>query len=177
MNARDCSGQRYDNGAAMRSEIEAGNAVEKYADTVRRVCFMHLKNHSDVEDVFQEVFLKYILRDEPFESDAHEKAWLIRVAVNACKDVLKSFFRRRVASLEDADIAALAIEDEHREVFDAVLRLPEKYKNVIYLYYYEGYTAVEIAKILNKNENTIYTWLSRAKLDMKRRLGGDSFDR
>ena len=77
----------------MRNEAAANRALDLYADTVRRICFIHLKNHADVDDVFQEVFLKYLLHDSPFESDAHEKAWLIRVAINACKDVLKSFFQ------------------------------------------------------------------------------------
>ena len=75
----------------MKNEAEARSAVVLYADTVRRVCFLHLKNHSDTEDVFQEAFLKYVLRAAPFESGEHEKAWLIRVAINACKDVHKSF--------------------------------------------------------------------------------------
>lgn len=166
----------------MRSETEANRAVEKYADTVRRVCFLHLRNYSDVEDIFQEVFLKYILHDRPFESDAHEKAWLIRVAVNCCKDLLKSFFRRNVSSF--ADIAAEPFyiqnenekENENREILEAIFRLPDKYRDIIYLFYYEGYTAVEIAKILNKSENTIYTWLSRAKSKLKDTLGGESFD-
>ena len=72
----------------MRSEADANRAVNHYADTVRRICFMHLKNYDDVEDVFQEVFLKYILCDTIFESDAHEKACLIRVTINTCKDML-----------------------------------------------------------------------------------------
>lgn len=160
----------------MRSEAEANSAVEKYADTVRRVCFLHLGNYSDVEDVFQEVFLKYILYDRPFESDAHEKAWLIRVAINCCKDLLKSFFRRNVSSLEDIAAEPFYIQDESKEILDAILKLPDKYRNVIYLFYYEGYTAVEIANMLNKSENTIYTWLSRAKSKLKDALGGESFD-
>ncbi len=160
----------------MRSSSEADRAVEKYADTVRRVCFMHLKNHSDVEDVFQEVFLKYILYDKPFESDAHEKAWLIRVAINACKDIFKSFFRRKVCSFEDIDMEPFYIQEEDRPVLDAVLRLPDKYRNVIYLFYYEGYTAVEIARILNMRENTVYTWLSRGRVKLKEELGGELLD-
>ena len=160
----------------MRSSSEADRAVEKYADTVRRVCFMHLKNHSDVEDVFQEVFLKYILYDKPFESDAHEKAWLIRVAINACKDIFKSFFRRKVCSFEDIDMEPFYIQEEDRPVLDAVLRLPDKYRNVIYLFYSEGYTAVEIARILNMRENTVYTWLSRGRAKLKEELGGELLD-
>jgi RNA polymerase sigma-70 factor (ECF subfamily) len=138
-------------------------AVEKYADTVRRICFIHLKNYSDAEDVFQEVFLKYLYRDAPFESDAHEKAWLIRVAVNACKDTLKNFFRRNVDSLERIAEEPFYTREDNRYVLSAVLNLPAHYRNVIYLFYYEGYTAAEIGKILNKRENTVYTWLSRAR--------------
>lgn len=160
----------------MKSNSEADRAVEKYADTVRRVCFMHLKNKSDIEDVFQEVFLKYILHDAPFESEEHEKAWLIRVTINACKDVFKSFFRRNVCSLEEIDTEPFYIQEENRSLLDAILKLPNNYKNVIYLFYYEGYSAVEIAKILNKRENTIYTWLSRAKSKLKEELGGEHFD-
>jgi len=132
---------------------------------------MHLKNRSDVEDVFQEVFLKYALHEAAFESDVHERAWLVRVAINACKDVLKSFWRRRVSSLEDTDIT---VSDEYKEVLDAVLRLkPPKYRNVIYLHYYEGYKAAEIAVILGQKENTIYTWLDRARKQLKTLLGGE----
>jgi len=135
---------------------------------------MHLKNRSDVEDVFQEVFLRYALHAAPFESDSHEKAWLIRVSVNACKDLLKSFWRRRVSSLEDTDTTHIAVSGEHSEVLDAVLRLkPPKYRDVIYLHYYEGYKASEIAAILRQKENTIYTWLDRARKQLKSFLGGE----
>ena len=86
----------------MRSEAEVNNAVEKYADMVRRICFYHLKNHADTEDVFQNVFLKYMLYENSFDSEEHEKAWFLRVSINACKDYLKSFFRRKTVPLEEA---------------------------------------------------------------------------
>ena len=160
----------------MRSETEANRAISLYADTVRRICFMHLKNSSDVEDVFQDVFLKYILYEHCFENDEHEKAWIIRVTINRCKDLLKSFFRRMVHSLDDVNVEPFYIQEESNAVLDAILRLPENYKDVIYLFYYEGYTAVEIAKMMNRNANTIYTWLARAKAKLKIELGGESFD-
>lgn len=160
----------------MKTETAAKEAIEKYADTVRRICFVHLKNHHDVEDIFQEVFLKYVLSDIRFESDAHEKAWLIRVAVNASKDLLKSFFRRKVSSIDDLVVEPAYIEEDNREVLEAVLQLPDKYKDVVYLFYYEGYSAVEIAKILKKNENTIYTWLARARQELKQALGGEPYE-
>ena len=76
----------------MRSEREAIKAIERYSDTVRRLCMIHLKNCADTEDIFQTVFLKYVLSSVTFESEEHEKAWFIRVTINACKDLLKSFF-------------------------------------------------------------------------------------
>ena len=118
--------------------------MERYADTVWRLCLIHLKNRADAEDVFQTVFLKYVLSTAAFESDEHEKAWFIRVTVNACRDLLRSFFRSRTVPLDElADLPANVPED-HREVLDAVLALPAKYRDVVYLHYYEGYTAPEI---------------------------------
>jgi len=160
----------------MRSEAEANRAISLYADTVRRICFMHLKNHSDVEDVFQDVFLKYILHESCFENDSHEKAWIIRVTINRCKDLLKNFFRRKVQSIEYIDVEPFYFQEEDSTVLNAVLRLPETYKNVIYLFYFEGYTAMEIARLMGRKENTIYTWLARAKLNLKKELGGEPFD-
>lgn len=161
----------------MRTEHEAKQALDAHGDSVRRICFLHLKNHADVEDVFQEVFLKYILYEHLFESDAHERAWLLRVAINQCNDLLKSFFRKRVSSLEDTTIESLSIQDDYKELLDTVLQLPDKYRDVIYLHYYEGYAATEIARMLSKRENTIYTWLARARTKLKETLGGESFDR
>lgn len=161
----------------MRSEEELTQALQTHADMVRRICFIHLQNRSDVEDVFQDVFLKYALHEAAFDSDDHERAWLLRVAINACRDLQRSFWRRKVFSLESADITGLAIEAEDRDVLDAVLHLvPTKYRDVIYLHYYEGYKASEISHILGQKENTIYTWLARARKQLKTALGGDLFE-
>ena len=147
----------------MRGEAEVNHAVDTYADMVRRVCFYHLKNQADTEDVCQEVFLKYMLHDEPFKNKEHEKAWLLRVAINACKDYLKNFFRRNTVSLDSLYEMAAEIPESHREVLEAVLSLPGKYKYAIYLHYYEGYSAAEIGQILGKKENTVYSLLSRGR--------------
>lgn len=157
----------------MRSEQEANRAVELYADTVRRLCMIYLKNYADTEDAFQNVFLKYLLSSADFESEEHEKAWIIRVTVNECKDTLKSFFRRRSEPLEEIKELPSDMPTESREVIEAVMRLPQKYKDVIYLYYYEGYSAPEIGKILHKRVNTVYTQLARAKSALRERLGDD----
>ena len=157
----------------MRSEQEVNRAVERYADMVRRLCMLHLKNAADTEDIFQNVFLKYVLRSMPFESEAHEKAWFIRVTINACKDLLKSFFRSRTVSLDEVVQLPAEMPPDHREVLEAVLSLPPKYKDVVYLHYYEGYTAPEISRMLGKNVNTVYTRLNRSKQLLREKLGGD----
>lgn len=157
----------------MRSEQEANRAIEQYGDMVRRLCMMHLKNDADTEDIFQNVFLKYVLSSVEFESEEHEKAWLIRVTINACKDLLKSFFRSRTTSLDILMEQPAELLEDHREVLEAVLSLPQKYRDVVYLYYYEEYTAPEISKILGKNVNTVYTLLTRSKQMLREKLGGD----
>ena len=134
---------------------------------------IYLKNYADTEDAFQNVFLKYLLSSADFESEEHEKAWIIRVTVNECKDTLKSFFRRRSEPLEEIKELPSDMPTESREVIEAVMRLPQKYKDVIYLYYYEGYSAPEIGKILHKRVNTVYTQLARAKSVLRERLGDD----
>lgn len=157
----------------MRSEQEANRAIERYTDTVRRICMIHLKNHADTEDIFQNVFLKYVLSTTVFESEEHEKAWFIRVTINACRDLLKSFFRSRTVSLDTLLDQPAELTETDRTVLDAVLALPPKYRDVVYLHYYEGYTAPQIGEILKKNTNTIYTLLTRAKQALRETLGGD----
>lgn len=157
----------------MRSEQEVSRAVEQYADMVRRLCMIHLKNHADTEDIFQTVFLKYALSSVLFESAEHEKAWILRVTVNACKDLLKNFFRSRTVSLDDIMEQPAVMPQDHREVLEAVLSLPVKYKDAVYLHYYEGYTAPEISRILGKNVNTVYTILNRSKQLLREKLGGE----
>ncbi len=145
-------------------------AIETYADTVRRICFLYLKSSHDVEDIFQEVFLQLLKHEEAFTGPAHERAWLIKVAVNKCKDLHKSFFRSRVISLDELD---LAYEDEAQsDLIRELLALPQKYRDVLYLHYYEGYTAPEISKIIGCRENTVYSWLHRARQALKERLEG-----
>lgn len=139
----------------MCTEQETSRAIELYSDMIRRICLLHLKNHADTEDVFQEVFLKYVLRGAVFESVEHERAWLIRVTVNACKDLLKSLFRRKTVSLEVLSEEAASISSEQHATLEAVLALPEKYKDVIYLHYYEGYNAREIGRILKDRKSVV----------------------
>lgn len=160
----------------MRSEQEADRAVERYSDMVRRLCMIHLKNYADTEDIFQAVFLKYVLSSVSFESEEHEKAWFIRVTINACKDLLKSFFRSRTVSLDEIAEQSSEMPTDDQEVLEAVLSLPQKYKDVVYLHYYEGYTAPQISRILGKNVNTIYTLINRSRQLLRDKLGGDGYE-
>lgn len=178
--------------APIENENDIRQALDKYSTMVYRICFMYLKNKYDAEDACQDVFLKYVQCNKEFESEEHEKAWLCKVTFNRCKDVLK-YFNRRLLSLDHItecfknlhkgenksdrveDITSLTYEsivDDHT-VLNAVLDLPSKYKDVIYLHFYEGYTAVQIAKIKKCNENTIYSQISRAKKMLKERLGDE----
>lgn len=136
----------------MRSEEEINTAIEQYADTVKRICIVHLKNHADTEDIFQTVFLKYALSSAVFENTEHEKAWFIRVTINACRDLLRSFFRSRTVPLDVlADQEAPSFAD-NREVLEAVLSLPAKYRDVVYLHYYEVIQPRRSEKFLEKRQ-------------------------
>lgn len=144
-------------------------AIEKHADMVRRICFLYLRNSADVEDVFQEVFLKFFLNYASFESDAHQKAWLCRVTFNKCKDVCKSFWKKQVVSIEELEIP---YEDpEQGELIKTILELPPDMRELIYLHYYEQRNIPEIAEILQKNTNTVYSALRRAKAQLKLKVG------
>lgn len=160
----------------MRSEQETIRAIERYSNTIKRLCMVHLKNDADTEDIFQTVFLKYVLSSVSFESDEHEKAWFIRVTINACKDLLKNFFRSRTVPLDDAAEQSAELPPDYREVWEAIFSLPQKYRDVVYLHYFEDYTAPQISRVLGKNVNTVYTLLTRSKQMLREKLGGDAYD-
>ena len=150
----------------MGSEQEAREAVELYGDTVRRICMLHLKSYHDTEDIFQTVFLKYMLHTGGFQDREHEKAWIIRTAANACKDLLKSHWRRTTVAMDEASPVPAPPVDEG-SLLAAVQLLPPKYRAVIYLYYYEGYAAKEIARLLGENPATISTRLNRGRARLR----------
>ena len=164
----------------MRTETEIINAMDVYSDTVRRLCFVYLKNHADTEDIFQTVFIKYAYSDKEFESEEHEKAWIIRVTINQCKDLLKSFFRKNTVSIQAMEaidsLPEFQVSDGHSKVLEAVASLPKKYRVPIYLHYIEGYSAIEIGNMLQKNVNTIYTNLSRGRNLLREILEGGEID-
>ncbi|MFQ6860892.1 MAG: sigma-70 family RNA polymerase sigma factor [Beduini sp.] len=160
----------------MKTEAEIKVAIETYGDMIRRICFLHLKQYADVEDIFQNVFFKYATKREAFDSAEHEKAWLIRVTINACHDFLGSWFKKKAILTEDFSQFQIDPHSDQGHLLDIVMTLSPKYRDLIYLHYYEGYKIVEIAALLKKNENTIHTRLRRAKQELREKLGGDYFD-
>ena len=156
----------------MRAEADRSQAerlVKTYADLILRLSYTYLKNTQDAEDICQTVFLKLLEKPRDFDNPEHERAWIIRAAVNACKDQLKSFWRRTTVELDQAGQVA-APQAEEGSLLAAVELLPPKYRLVIYLYYYEGYGAGEIAQLLGEKPATVSTWLSRGRGKLKTML-------
>jgi len=135
-----------------------------YADMVLRIAYQNLKNKTDAEDITQEVFIR-LVQTNAFENEEHIKAWLIRVTINLCKDFRKTAWFRKRTSLTTTDW--LPFSEEQQGLLEELWQLPSKDRNIIYLYYYEGYSVPEIARILHKNENTLSSQLSRAKKKLK----------
>jgi len=154
------------------TQEEAERVVEAYSDLILRVSYTYLHSTYDAQDICQTVFLRLLTTGKTFQSAAHEKAWIIRAAINASKDVLGSAWRRKTCDLE-ACAEAAAPEGEEGSLLAAVKRLPEKYRIVIYLHYYEGYTAREIGALLGANPATIGTRLNRGRQQLKLLLEGE----
>ncbi len=142
-------------------------AAQKYMDMIFRLAFSYLKSREDADDVTQNVLLALYKTDKDFESAEHMKAWLIRVTVNECKKMLRSPWRRRGEPLEDYENALGFQAPEDRELYDAIMALDAKYRTVIVLYYYEGYSIRETAQLLGVPPATVGTRLARARQQLK----------
>ena len=146
--------------------------VERYSNNLYKIALSYCKNKYDAEDILQNVFIKLLQSEEEFQSDEHLKRWLIRVTVNCCKDYCSSFWKRRMTGLDEArreyvqEFSTL----EQSELYEQVLKLPEKYRVVIHLYYYEEYSVKEIAEILEIKETTVQTQLMRARKKLETKL-------
>lgn len=143
-----------------------------HGDTVFRVAYHAMGNRMDAEDVSQTVLLKLYRWDKPFVSDDHAKHWLLRVTVNECRRLMRAPWRTRTLPLEDYDGPAHT-PDDHSDVLSAVMALEAKYRLCVYLYYYEGYSVGEVAKLLRAKESTIQTRLARAREKLKQTLSGE----
>ena len=152
----------------MRMDTQALAAT--YRDRLFAAAFQVCGNAADAEDAAQEALLRYHTSEKQFESEQHIRAWLLRVAINCAKNLSRSFFRRNTVPLETYMETLEFDSGESREIFREVMALPEKYRLVIHLYYYEDYSVAEIGKILGLTESNVKVRLSRGRQLLKKAL-------
>jgi RNA polymerase sigma factor (sigma-70 family) len=153
--------------AASRARVneQAGRLLEEYGNSILRLAYSYLHNMSDAEDVLQDALIQFIKTVPQFETAAHEKAWLMRVAINLSKNKIKHLSIRKADELRE-NLAA-AEQEDLLFVWEAVKSLPPDYSEVIHLYYHEGCPAARIAELLSKNESTVRSLLRRAREKLK----------
>ena len=154
-------------------EERAEYLVERYGDAILRIGYTWLRDLDDAKDICQNVLIKLLADDRRFPDPGQERAWVVRLAVNECKNWKKSAWFRRRASLDEAACLASQPPEPDRGLLERVNRLPLKYRRVIYLRYYEEYEVREIAELLGLTPALVSTHLARAKAKLRAELGGD----
>jgi len=152
---------------SLRTDEIISQDLDHYGDMLLRLAYSYMKNIHDAEDAVQDVFVQLLKNIEIFESEGHKKHWLICVVRNICKNKLKSAWFKRHVELTD-----MPYYDEYKDnnVLNQVIKLPLKYREIIHLYYYEGYTTVEISNIVDRKEATVRSLLSRGRSMLKKEL-------
>ncbi|MBQ8959754.1 MAG: sigma-70 family RNA polymerase sigma factor [Ruminococcus sp.] len=154
------------------NDSEMAEIYDKYSASVYRIAFMYCKNTADAEDITQETFIRRFTAQVEFPDERSERAWLLRVAANKCKDMFRSLRYRYLKSSVPIEEAGLIYETpQESQVYHAVMELPPKYRLVIHLFYYEGYSVAEIARMLKRSETAVQTQLYRARKMLKKALG------
>ena len=159
--------------------LSAEALIEKYSDMVYRVAFSRTQNVSDAQDITQDVFLKYIKyikAGNSFREEEHCKAWLLKVAVNTGNTFVTSAWNRHRASLEEVGEVAAETKEDRSEVYEAVMGIPEKYRVVVHLFYFEELSIKEICKVLNMSETAVKSRLHRARELLKEKLKGAQYE-
>lgn len=151
----------------------AEQLAQAYGDMVYRLAYAQTRTRSEADDIFQEVFLRVVRKKPCFESPAHEKAWLLRVTVNCAKN---HFLRARLNAAAPLDDRIVFTDPENQGLDEALGQLPQKYRAVIHLYYYEGYSTEEIAGMMNAKPATVRTQLARARSKLRDILKGETED-
>ena len=145
-----------------------GELVDKYGNMVLRISYTYLQNQADAEDAVQDVFLRIMDKKPEFNDEEHEKYWIARVTANICKNKLKMFWNKNKCSIDDVgEIASYDTYNTGSNVLQAVMSLPEKYRVAVYMFYYEGYSTLEISKMLGKTDTTVRSLLHRARGKLK----------
>lgn len=157
---------------------DAAAFVRRYSGMILRLCFTYSLGRADAQDICQNVFLKLLQSDRRFDSEGETRAFIIRITINECKDVLKSGWRRRSVPLDELiEREVPFLPEENTGVLAAVQRLPVKYREAVYLYYYEGYNAEEIAAIVGAKPAAVRQRLARAREKLRKELEGSGYER
>lgn len=151
-------------------KTETGAVMEKYKTSLFSAAFNICANAADAEDVVQDTFIQYHTTDTDFADESHIRAWLLRVAINKAKNVTMSFWRRRGVPLDEYAGSLAFPTPEAGDLFEQVMKLPEKYRIVIHLFYYEDYSVREIAGILRITESNVKVRLARGRKALKNAL-------
>ena len=155
-------------------EMNYQKTVEKYSNMVYRLAYFYTNSKYDADDIYQDVFLKYLQNKKQYENEEHKKAWLIKVTINSCKKVWLSSWKRKIVSLNDNEIKFEMEEDIG--LYNEIKKLPKKYRAVIHLFYYEQYSIKDISKVLDQKESTIRNWLTRARKLLKNQIKEEDFN-
>ena len=155
-------------------EMNYQKTVEKYSNMVYRLAYFYTNSKYDADDIYQDVFLKYLQNKKQYENEEHKKAWLIKVTINSCKKMWFSSWKRKIVSLNDNEIK-FEMEDDIG-LYNEIKKLPQKYRAVIHLFYYEQYSIKDISKVLEQKESTIRTWLTRARKILKNQIKEEDFN-
>ena len=145
----------------------------RHFKAIYRVCYAFMKNPADAEDCTEDTFVKAMTCDAVFENERHERAWLTTTAMNLCKDKLRHWWRQKVVPIDESGEPPAPGPEEANRVTEAVMALPVKYKEVVWLHYYEGYQTDEIAAMLNRPPSTVRNQLRDARAKLKLTLGGE----
>ena len=160
---------------SLRTDDCFEDVLEKYSDLIYRIAYMNVRVKADADDVFQQVWCIYLQKNKVFESEEHRKHWLINVAMKCCKKIQLSSWYKKNVFLEDFPLLKEEMPEKDYEVYCAVMSLPDKYRRVIYMYYYEGFTVDEISEITRIKPSTIRSQLKRGREILKEKLKGDVF--
>jgi len=154
---------------SVRPADDIETILNRYGDMLYRISVVLLKNHADSEDAVQETFIKYMLKSPDFSSENHEKAWLITVCTNNCRDILRK--RSRTAGDSEEILRNIAVDEESHEILEALFALPDKLRIVMTLHYVEGYKVNEIAKIIGKTSSAVKMRLSKGRTLLRELYG------
>lgn len=160
---------------SLRTDDSAEEIIDRYSDLIYRIAYMNVRIKADADDVFQQVWYIYFQKDRVFDSEEYRRNWLINVTLKCCKKIYSSYRYKNTVLLEDFPLLKEEMPEKDYGVYSAVMSLPEKYRSVIYLYYYENFTAEEIGEMFKTNSSTIRSRLKRGREKLRQQLKGDEF--